>query len=96
MRFLTVDELKKQLIIDEDFHDDDKYLESIGDAAEQFVEQHIDISLEEVTYKNDGELPAILKHVMKMIVEYFYANRGSDSNDIPPVCYQICKLYRQY
>ena len=96
MRFLTIDELKKQCVIDNDFDDDNEYLESLGETAETLVEQQIDKSLDDVVSDNDGILPAPLKHAMKMIVEYFYNNRGSDESSIPEAYYYMCKLYRQY
>ena len=96
MRFLTIDELKKQCVIDADFNDDNEYLESLGETAETLVEQQIDKSLDDVVSDSDGILPAPLKHAMKMIVEYLYNNRGSDESSIPEAYYYMCKLYRQY
>ena len=39
MRYLTLTDIKKQCVIDEDFHDDDLFLDSIGNSAEDYVEQ---------------------------------------------------------
>ena len=44
MNYLTIDELKKQCIIDLDFTEDDDYLAALGDTAEALVEQQIDSS----------------------------------------------------
>lgn len=96
MQYLTLDKIKKQCVIDSLFTDDDTYLESLGDAAEQLVEQQIDLPLSEIVAKNDGELPAPLEHAMKMIVEFFYNNRGSDESQIPEAYFYMCKLYRNY
>ena len=37
MNYLTIDELKKQCIIDLDFTEDDDYLAALGDTAEALV-----------------------------------------------------------
>lgn len=96
MQYLTIDKIKKQCVIDSTFTDDDTYLEALGDTAEQLVEQQIDAPLSEIVAKNDGELPAPLEHAMKLIVEYFYNNRGSDESQVPEAYFYMCKLYRNY
>ena len=96
MNYLTLDELKKQLIVDADFHDDDDYITSLGDAAEQLVEQYIDKLLADVVSDYNGALPAPLRQAMKMIVEYLYDNRGSGENEIPEAVFLMIKLYRNY
>ena len=94
MRYLTIEALKQQLIINQDFEDDDALLESIGQAVEDTVEQQIDMPLEDTLV--EGELPAPLKHAMKMLAEYFYDNRGSGENQIPSAFFYLCQLYRRY
>ena len=94
MRYLTKEALKQQLIINEDFTDDDELLEDIGQAVEDTVEQQIDMPLEDTLVNND--IPAPLKHAMKMLAEYFYDNRGSGDYSIPSAFYYLCKLYRRY
>ena len=96
MNYLTIDELKKQCIIDLDFTEDDDYLAALGDTAGALVEQQIDSSLSDVVAENDGELPSPLKHAMKLIVEYLYNNRGSDESQIPEAYFYMCKLYRKF
>ena len=48
MNYLTLEELKKQCVIDSDFTDDDEFLEMIGDAAEDMAEQLLDMPLYEL------------------------------------------------
>lgn len=96
MKYITIEELKKQCVIDLEFKDDDEYLIALGETAEELVEQQIDLSLDDVVSKNDGKLPAPLKHAMKLIVEYLYNNRGSDESQIPEAYFYMCKLYRNY
>ena len=96
MTYLTLSMIKQQLVIDNDFTDDDEYLEALGDTAEELVEQQIDKALADVLADNNNNMPAPLIHAMKMIVEYFYDNRGSAENEIPSAFYWMCQLYRNY
>lgn len=97
MKYLTIDQIKKQCVIDDDFLEDDDYLETLGDTAEELVEQEIDCDLNQVVAANGGEIPKPLQHAMKIIVEYFYNNRGSDDvAQIPEAFFHMCKLYRRY
>lgn len=97
MKYLTVEQIKKQCVIDDDFYDDDEYLEALADTAEELVEQQIDNDLTDVVASNDGKMPAPLIHAMKMLVEFFYNNRGSDNvAQIPDAFFYMCKLYRTY
>lgn len=96
MEYLTLDEIKQQLIIDQSFTDDDTYLTALGDTAEAMVAKQLDKTLEDVVSENDGELPATLKHAMKLLIEYLYDNRGSGDNQIPDAFFYICSMYRNY
>lgn len=96
MNFLTLEDIKKQIVMDSDYTDEDQYLESLGDTAESLVEKQIDDNLFDVASEYDGELPKPLIHAMKMIVEYLYDNRGSAENDIPEAYFYMCRLYRNY
>lgn len=96
MNYLTLAMLKRQLVIDDSFEDDDDYLVALGDTAEELVEQQIDKSLAQVLEDNNNHLPAPLIHAMKILVEYFYDNRGSSDSQIPDAFYWMCSLYRNY
>lgn len=98
MKFLTLELIKAQCIVDEDFHDDDLYLTHLGETAESLVEQEIDQSLIEVAAGNNGEMPTALLHSMLLIVDYLYAQRGSnDANpDIPNAYLHLCRLFRNW
>lgn len=95
--YITLQDVKNQCIIDSDFTDDDEYLESLADTAETLVSELVNDDLDYIAACHDGELPSPLIHAMKMLVEYMYANRGSDNeNQIPDAVYMFIKLYRNF
>ena len=70
----------------------------IGDSAEELTEQLLDCSLNELSAEN-GELPAGLRHALRMLVDYFYScQRGSGESapDVPNAIQMMIKLYRSY
>ena len=98
MKYLTIDEIKKQLNIDFDFHDDDQFLELLGDSVEDITANLLDCPLNLVEAKY-GNMPAGITHCMRMLVDYAYSQqRGSSSeaNDIPNAIITILKLYRNF
>ena len=52
MEYLTLQDIKQQLVISEDFHDDDTYLTALGDTAEAMVAKQLDKTLEDVVLPN--------------------------------------------
>lgn len=98
MQYLTLDEIKRQCVIDEDYHDDDEFLNMIGDSAEELTAQLLDCSLDEIAAAN-GDLPAGLRHALRMLCDYFYScQRGSGEGapDVPSAIQMMIKLYRNY
>lgn len=99
MQYLTIDEVKKQLNVDNDFHEDDEFLEMLGDSAEDIISQLTDSSLEEISAKY-GELPAGLRHALRILVDFYYSiYRGSDHEeniDIPNAVKCLTMLYRNF
>lgn len=98
MNYLTLDEIKKQCVIDPDFHEDDEFLEMIGNSAEDMAAQMLDCPLDEVSALH-GELPATVRHCLRMLVDYFYSvNRGGSENDkeIPNAVQFMLKLFRKF
>ncbi len=98
MQYLTLEEIKKQCVIDPQFTEDDSFLEMIGDAAEDMTAQLLDCPLADVE-AHYGQLPATIQHAMRILVDYYYAvNRGSSDNDkeIPEAVFLMLKLFRQF
>lgn len=95
MKYLTIEQIKHQCVIDEAFTEDDEYLEALGDTAEEMVERQVNQSLDDI-YSSNGYMPAPIIHAMKLMVEYLYANRGGEDVQIPQAFYYMCSLYRAY
>jgi hypothetical protein len=98
MKYLTLEEIKKQLNVDVDFHEDDEFLELLGESVEDLTSNLIDCQLDELAAQN-GCIPAGVRHAMRMLVDYVYSQqRGSsgESNDIPNAIFTILKLYRNF
>lgn len=98
--FITLEEIKKHLNIDQDFTDDDELLESLIDTAENAVAIHIDRSLCDIADENGG-LPPVLIHAMKLFIGDMYQSRESTSfsgtpTEIPFSYNYLTSLYRQY
>lgn len=97
MTYLTLNEIKQQIIIEQEWHEDDELLEALGDAAEDFVQAHINQSLDDVAADNAGDLPKALKQALLIMCDYLYDNRGSgDNHEIPEAFYVLCKPYMHY
>lgn len=98
MQYLTIEEIKKQCVVDPQFHDDDEFLSWLGDSAEDMTAQLLDMPLDELAADN-GDIPAGIRHAMRMLCDYFYSvSRGSTENapDIPSAVTLMLKLYRNY
>lgn len=99
MKYLTLPAIKNQIIIDESFHDDDALLTTMGNAAEDYVEQLVNKKLDIISANNGGELPSSLLQAMLIFTDFLYSqNRGSEleSKQVPEVLNTIIKLYRSF
>lgn len=98
MNYLTLDEIKRQCNIDLEYTGDDEYLELIGQSVEDITANLLDTSLDDLC-ANYGELPAGVRHCMRMLCDYTYSQQrgsSSESNDIPNAVMTILKLYRNF
>lgn len=97
MRYLTLEDIKQQLRMDLGFTDDDALLETYGDAAEDFVEQHLNRALDDICADNSGELPKNIKAALLMLVDYLYDHSGGGQNeDIPNAFWILMKTKQKY
>lgn len=97
MNYITLEQIKAQLRIDELFADDDALLEGLGDAAESFLEAHLNCPLDDITAENSGELPKALVQALLMYVSYLYDNDGSgETREIPNAFWILCNPWKTY
>ena len=95
---LSVEQCKKHLNIDPDFKEDDNYIMSLVEVAEEIVQRHIGHRFEDILV--DGQLPMALQHAMLLLIGQFYANRESVTFGSPselPLSYNyILQLFENY
>ena len=100
MTYLTLAQIKKHLNIDADFTDDDVYITSLGDVAEQIVSKHVQYNLSQLAQDNGGTLPAPIVHACLLFIGNLYMNRESVSavslNNIPFSYEYLIGLYKNY
>lgn len=70
--YIDAEDIKKHLNIDYD--EDDGYLTQLVEAAESAIERFIQQPLEKLEDES-GDIPAALKHAVRLMVGGFYANR---------------------
>ena len=96
--YLTIDEVKKHLLIDHD--DDNRYIADLITVAEDAVKT--DLNLDSLSELEDetGMLPASVLHAQLLLIGTLYANRESVTYGTPhtvPHSYQyLLDLNRQY
>ena len=100
MQYLNLDLIKKHLNIDNGFHDDDSYIEALGDVVEEITEKHIDVSFKKLTADNNGKIPTPLKQAMLLLLGTYYNNRENvafaSSSEIPLSYSYLLSLYQNY
>ena len=99
MSYINLKTAKKHLIIDEDFTDDDEYIQMLIDAAEKTVSDDICEDLEDLE-DGDGKIPSPLIYAICLQIGDYYAHRetvvfGRTMNETP-VYKHLVGLYRNY
>lgn len=96
--YLTLEQVKKHLLIDESFTADDLYLTDLITVAEDSVSKHLDIALEELV--EGGLLPPSVIHAMLLMIGNLYANREPVAYGtvvkIPYTYEYLVGLYKKY
>ena len=98
MVYLTIEEIHQQLRMDPSIStEDDQLLTALGDSAENFLENHLDRLLDDVTAENGGELPSALHQALLLLVDYLYDNSGSGENrEIPNSFWILSQPFKKY
>lgn len=95
--YITLSQAKKQLQIDEDFNDDDNYIISLIQVAEDAIAKHLDIPLQGILV--GGTLPPTIIQSILLLVANLYANREpvaySSAVKVPYTIEYLVDLYRR-
>ena len=96
--YISLDKCKKHLNIDPDFKEDDNYIMSLVEVAEEIVQRHIGYRFEDILV--DGQLPMALQHAMLLFIGTMYANRESvtfgSASELPLSYNYILQLFENY
>lgn len=97
MNYLTIEDIHRQLRIEPEFTEDDVLLESIGDGAEDFLQDFLDTPLDDICAQNGGQLPKSLHCALLLFVDWCYDNSGGGENrEIPEAFFLLSRLYKKY
>ena len=96
--YITIEQAKQHLLVDADFKADDLYILDLITVAQDSVEKHLDIALNEL--EAGGTLPPAIIHAMLLMIGNLYANRepvtvGSVVK-IPYTYEYLVGLYKHY
>lgn len=96
--YITVEDAKKQILVDDYYHDDDTYISDLIKAAEEAVSLRIDRNLSDTLI--DGELPSSIRQSILLLVGNWYANREpvsfGSANEIPYTFEYLNNLNKRY
>ena len=97
MKWLTLDRIKAQCRIEQDFHDEDGYLADCGEEAEEVVLNYCGRPYEEI-HELYGGVPAPMRKASLLLVDLFYQRRSpADAQNLSIVPYgNIDMLLKPY
>jgi hypothetical protein len=100
MTYITLEQARKHLNLDESFCDDDDYIEQLIEMTETVVEKNICHKLSDMEGE-DGNIPSPLCHAILLMVGNFYSNRepvvvGTITAEMPLSFQHLIDLYRDY
>ena len=91
MKWLTLQRIKQQLRIEEDFTEEDDLLEMYGESAEEVLLNYLNRSFDDVM-EVYGRMPAPLTHAALMLVDTSYQYRSpvsAQSMSLVPYTFDI-------
>ena len=96
--YVTLEEAKKHLNIDESFKDDDVYISSLVQVAEDAVEKNVGIVLSKMS--DGGSLPPSVKQSILLLIGNLYANREATTygtiSEVPYTFKYLINLNRNF
>lgn len=96
--YITLEQAKKHLNVDEEFTSDDLYILELITVSEDATSRHLNIALNEL--EAGGKLPPAIIHAMLLMIGNLYANREPVSYGVMakiPLSYEyLIGLYKKY
>lgn len=96
---ITLELAKKHLNLEADYVEDDSYIQTLIEVAEQAVEVHVNEKLEDIAGK-EGDIPKPLLQAMLLMVGNLYQNRETVSpmkvTALPYNYEYLINLYKNY
>lgn len=96
--YIALDKAKKHLNIDESFKDDDSYITSLIQVAEDAVEKNSNVKFQDII--DGGELPPSVIHSILLLVGNLYANRDANTyssiTEVPYAFKYLVNLNRNF
>lgn len=101
MIYVDLELVKRHLNLESSFTEDDSYLGSLIEAAEENVAKDLCVTVEELeTIGGGSRIPALLRHAILLTIGAFYSNRESVTNarlqELPRGVKYLTELYRNY
>lgn len=100
MAYVELQLVKRHLNIEEEFVEDDEYINELIDAAEAVVSKDICTELKTLVDEESKKIPAPLRQCILLMVGQFYANREpvafAQSSEVPLSYSHLVSLYRNY
>lgn len=95
MKWLTLERIKQQCRIEQDFHDEDEILELYGESAEEVLMAVLNRTYEDL-FEEYGRVPMPVVHASLMLVAKGYKDRESDMVQEAHENKTFCLLIKPY
>ena len=95
MKWLTLERIKQQCRIEQDFHDEDEILELYGESAEEVLMAVLGRTYEDM-FEEYGLVPSPVVHASLMLVAKGYKDRESDMMQEAHENKTFCLLLKPY
>lgn len=96
--YIDLEIVKKHLNIEPDFLDDDEYILSLIEVAEQAVRVHCNEDFATLAEKNGGCLPAPIEQAELLLIGQLYQNREpvGKGSELPLSYTYLIRLYQNW
>lgn len=77
--YITLEEARRHLNLDDHFHEDDEYIRSLIEVSEEAVARRIDRPLKDCVDEDTGKLRASVRHGVLLLLGTYYNQREATS-----------------